>query len=237
MTPLERRYAWLLRAYPAWYRRERAGEMLGTLLEASPSGERRPSVRDARSLVIGGLRVRGPLTWCLSILWAVLGALGAGYNFVLSAHVPDAVNPEALTPGWVGEPNVIALAAQRGALTWFLLTIPVLVAGIARLRRRWRRAGAPGGWWVVSIAWAAAWSAGIALMFQIADWQPSAPAIYACSGNQGCVLAGYRHAILSPGELAICAAWLAVGAAMALILARAPRLRARYVPAGTVPGT
>ena len=237
MTPLERRYGCLLHAYPAWYRRERAGEMLGTLLEASPSGKRWPSFCDARSLVIGGLRVRASLVLCLSILWAGLGALGAGYNFILSAHVPDAVYPEALTPGWVGEPNMIAVAAQRGALTWFLLTIPVLVAGLARLRRRWSRAGAPGGWRVVSIAWAAAWSAGIALMFQIADWQPSAPAIYACSRNQNCVLAGYGHAILSPGELAICAAWLAIGAAMTLILARTARLRVRYVRDGTVPGT
>ena len=36
MTPLERRCRWLLRAYPAWYRHDRAGEMLGTLLEAGP---------------------------------------------------------------------------------------------------------------------------------------------------------------------------------------------------------
>ena len=28
MRQLERRYGWLLHAYPAWYRRERAGEML-----------------------------------------------------------------------------------------------------------------------------------------------------------------------------------------------------------------
>jgi hypothetical protein len=74
VTPLERHCGWLLRAYPLWYRRERAGEMLGTLLEASPPGRRWPSFRDARSLIIGGLRVRGLLVWCLSILWAGLGA-------------------------------------------------------------------------------------------------------------------------------------------------------------------
>jgi hypothetical protein len=32
MTPLERHCSWVLRAYPTWYRRERAAEMLGTLL-------------------------------------------------------------------------------------------------------------------------------------------------------------------------------------------------------------
>ena len=67
----------------------------------------------------------------------------------------------------------MAVAAQRGALTCFLLTI----------------------------------------------WQPSARAIYACSGNQGCVLAGYRHAIVSWEELAVAAGWIALAAAMALILA------------------
>ncbi|HMH94538.1 MAG TPA: hypothetical protein VK586_26065 [Streptosporangiaceae bacterium] len=50
MTALERRWRWLLRAYPAWYRRERGDEILGTLMEASPPGRRRPSLRDARLL-------------------------------------------------------------------------------------------------------------------------------------------------------------------------------------------
>ena len=50
MTRLERHCRWLLRAYPAWYRRKRAEEMLGTLLEASPPGRNWPSFRDARTL-------------------------------------------------------------------------------------------------------------------------------------------------------------------------------------------
>lgn len=58
MTRLERIYRWLLRAYPAWYRRERGDEILATLLEASPSGRRWPSLRDARALIVGGFRVR-----------------------------------------------------------------------------------------------------------------------------------------------------------------------------------
>ena len=235
MTPLERHCGWLLRAYPAWYRRERAGEMLGTLLEASPPGRRWPSFRDARSLIIGGLRVRRPLVWCLSILWAVLGALGAGYNFILSAHVPQAAW-EGIQQ-WVGEPEWIYNAACLGALAWLLLTIPVLVAGLVRLRRRSLPAGASAGGWAVS-AWAGAWFAGIALMFQVANWQPSAPAIISgnCWEGSGCMLAGYKHAALSWGELAVFAAWLALGAAMTLILARTARRRARRVPDGTVAG-
>jgi len=58
MSPLERRCRRLLRAYPRWYRRQRGDEMLATLLESSRPGQRWPSARDARALIIGGLRVR-----------------------------------------------------------------------------------------------------------------------------------------------------------------------------------
>jgi hypothetical protein len=281
VTPLERRFRWLLRVYPAWYRRERAEEMLGTLLAVSPPGARWPSFRDARALAIGGLRLRGPLACYLSIPWALLGAAGAGYNFILSEHVPDAVNPAALTPGWVGEPNMIAVAAQRGALAWLLLTIPVLVAGLvhiyrgklwawpaARLtaiawawliglalmllaaelaavawvlvtvpvlvaglirlyRRRLRAAGRAAG--LTAIAWTGTWMAGLALMYQVANWQPTAEAIWAgnCNVGAGCALAGYRHAVVSWKELAVLAGWLALGASMALILASTRSLRIR----------
>jgi hypothetical protein len=212
VTPLERHCRWLLRVYPAWYRRERAEEMLGTLLEASPPRRRWPSLRDVRALVIGGLRVRSFVVWCLAALWTGLGALGAGYNFVMSAHVPETaylgVQP------WVGQSGVVYVAAKLGALVWVLLTIPVLVAGLVRLRRM-----------LWATAWAAAWLVGLALMFKIADWHPTAPTIQACSKNLGCGLVGYRHAVLSWGEVAVFAAWLALGVGMTLILARPVRGR------------
>jgi hypothetical protein len=214
VTPLERNCRLLLRAYPAWYRRGRGEEMLGTLLEATPPDRTWPSFRDARGLIIGGLRVRGPVTWCLSMLWVVLGALGASYDFVLSLHVPEAsylgVQP------WVGQSGLTYTAADLGALAWVLLTIPVLIAGLLRIRRRRLRAerGA-----VAGMAWATAWMAGLALIYQVGARQPTAPAVWACSKNQGCSLAGYRHAVVSWGELIVIAGWLALGAVMALILA------------------
>jgi hypothetical protein len=226
VSALERRYRWLLRAYPAWYRRERAAEMLGTLLEASPPARRWPSFREAEALVIGGLRVRGLLVSCLSMLWAGLGAAGAGYVFILSTHRP-AIPTYSRIPCWVGEPGVIIAAGEAGAAAWLLLTIPVLVAGLVRLR------GSESWVW----AWAAAWVGGCALMFPVANWQPAAPAVSACTTNQGCALAGYRHAVVSWGELTVFAAWLALGAALTLILAKTGRRRARSVPDGTVPGT
>jgi len=65
VTALERRYRWLLRAYPGWYLVDRGEEMLDTLLEAaadtgsSPGAAVRqwPSPREARTLILGGLRV------------------------------------------------------------------------------------------------------------------------------------------------------------------------------------
>jgi hypothetical protein len=211
MTPLERRSRLLLRAYPGWYRRERAGEMLDTLLETSPPNRRWPSARDARALLVGGLRVRG-VAWCLSVLWASLGAAGAGYDFILSTHVPEAAYIGL--PSWVGEPDVTYFAGDLGAMAWLLLTVPVLVAGLVRLRRT--------DW---TVLWPVAWFAGLVLAFPVADWQPSAPAVYACSKGQGCALTGYRYPAVSWGELAVFAGWLALSAAMTLILARPVRRR------------
>ncbi len=58
VTALERRCQWLLRVYPAGYRRERGEEMLGTLLEATPPDRRWPTLRDGLALFHG--RIAGP---------------------------------------------------------------------------------------------------------------------------------------------------------------------------------
>jgi hypothetical protein len=223
MTPLERHCGWLLRAYPAWYRRERAGEMLGTLLDASRPGRRWPSFRDARVLVIEGLRARGS-AFFLTILWAGLGAAGAGYDFIASMHVSE-IPTYARIPCWVGEPGMIIDAGYLGGAAWLLFSIPVLAAGMTRLRRTdW--AG----------LWPIAWIAGFLLMIPIATWETSAPAVMSgnCWAGSGCILAGYRYAVVSWGELAVLTGWLALGASMTLTLARTGPPRARRVPDKTV---
>jgi hypothetical protein len=58
MTPLERRYRLLLRAYPRSYREHRGEEMLDTLLEAAGPDRKTPTWRDAADLVGGGVRER-----------------------------------------------------------------------------------------------------------------------------------------------------------------------------------
>ncbi len=216
MTPLERHCRWLLHAYPAWYRRDRAGEMLGTLLEASPPGRRWPSFRDARALVIGGLRVRG-WTWLLSMLWVVIGAGGAIYATVAFSH-PGYGEGLLIPPNiqWPGEPQVVIDVGVIAELAWGLLSGPLLVAGFVRLHG-WRPRN-----WLRAAAWAGSWVVGVALMNQAADW--------AAAGMRG------ASGVLSAGEMAICAAWLMLGAVMTWILAAPAPPRARCVPDKTVTG-
>ncbi|WP_329109538.1 hypothetical protein OG792_12260 [Micromonospora sp. NBC_01699] len=61
MTGVERRYRWLLRAYPRAYRQYRGDEMLETLLGTGETDHRHPSLRESLALVVGGLRVRSGL--------------------------------------------------------------------------------------------------------------------------------------------------------------------------------
>jgi hypothetical protein len=198
MTPLERHSGWLLRAYPAWYRRERAGEMLDTLLAASPPGRSWPSFRDTRALITGGLRLRG-WTWLLSMLWVAIGAGGAVYATVTFTH-PGYGQGDVFRPmfQWPGEPMLIIVVGITAQVVWMLLPVPVLVAGFVRLRG-WR----PRNWlWVAG--WAGSWMAGLALMITAGEWANAGTV-----GNRG---------VLSIGEMAICAAWLVLGSAMTWVL-------------------
>ena len=211
MTPLERRCRWLLHAYPAWYRHARAGEMLGTLLEASPPGRSWPSFRDARALVTGGLRVRG-WTWLLTMLWVVIGASGAIYATVTFSH-PGYGEGDVLFRGlfqWPGEPMATIAVGVIAEVAWMLLPVPLLVAGFVRLRG-WR----PRNWLRVA-GWAGSWVAGLALMIQAAEWE--------VAGEDG------TRGVLVVGEMAICAAWLLLGTVMTWILAAPAPPRARCVP-------
>jgi hypothetical protein len=196
VTPLERRCRWLLHAYPAWYRCQRFEEMLGTLMEASTPGRRWPSLRDARALVIGGLRVRGRVWW-LSILWVVMGASITGYTFFITTK--PFTNAGFWIPLWNTEPEAVSVAAYLTVAAWVVLTIPVLIAGFAQLRWRAFRMA----------AWAGAWVAGFALMYLAGKWGEY-------SGTSPVI---GSPAIVSWGELGLCAAWLALGAVMTWTLA------------------
>jgi hypothetical protein len=208
VTPLERRCRWLLLAYPTWYRRERAGEMLGTLLEASAPGRRWPSFRDARALVAGGLRVRG-WVWLLSMLWVVAGAAITGYIFFVTTQPPSWADVSLGIPLWSTDPEAFRIAVVLALAAWVVLPIPVPIAGFVRLRG-WRQRN-----WLRTAAWAGAWIAGLALMYLANVWGEDP---------------GYSPAIGSPAvvswrELGIVAAWLVLGAVMTSILAAQHRGR------------
>jgi len=150
------------------------------------------------------LRVKVPgiggRAWWLSILWVVLGAALTGYTFFVTTR--PFTNADFWIPLWNTEPTVLAITAYLAVAAWLVLAIPVLVAGFVQLR------GPGPGSWLRAAAWVAAWVAGLALMRQTGVWSEyPAPNVT------------YGPAVVSWGELAICATWLALGAVMTLILA------------------
>jgi hypothetical protein len=211
VTPLERRCRRLLRAYPAWYRRDRAGEMLGTLLEASGPGQSWPSLRDARALVTGGLRVRG-WTWSLSMLWVVAGTVGTGYDFYITTKPYTWADVSLGIEGWSTDPEAVRIAVVLATAASLALPIPALIAGFIRLHG-WR----PRSWLRIA-AWAGAWIAGFALMYQAEIWGNYPANCPAIGGPENCPAIG-SPAVVSWGEMGICAAWLVLGAVMTWILA------------------
>jgi hypothetical protein len=58
MSELQRRYASLMRLYPAAYRQARGAEMLTVLMDSAPQDRRRPQWREVQALILGALRVR-----------------------------------------------------------------------------------------------------------------------------------------------------------------------------------
>jgi len=224
VSSLERRCRRLLRAYPAWYRRGRGEEMLDTLLEASPPGRRWPSFRDTRALITGGLRVRG-WTWLLSMLWVAAGAVITGYIFY--ATTPNYISADIAGTGLIGisaGPAAVQIAAVLALAVWVALPLPVGIAGLIRFRG-WRAAN-----WLRAAAWASAWIAGVALLALVYVWGEyplhSCPNMPQTSVPPQCPYGS--PAVVSWGDLAICPAWLVLGAGMTWILARPARRS--YVP-------
>jgi hypothetical protein len=89
MPSLESTYRRLLFTYPGEYRREHEEEILATLVEAAEPGRRRPSLREARDLLAGGLRTRGMLATREGgrALWA--DGLRLGVLLLLAMRIGD----------------------------------------------------------------------------------------------------------------------------------------------------
>ncbi|MEU0564973.1 hypothetical protein ABZ297_06200 [Nonomuraea sp. NPDC005983] len=123
MTPLERRYRWLLLAYPRAYRAAHGRELLGVLVDCAAPGRTVPEFREAAGLVAGGLRERvrhgaGGNAW-----W---DGLHLGVTAVLALQLATLLPYAGSIPLWVALSGVALLAVLRGyarpALPVVLLT-------------------------------------------------------------------------------------------------------------------
>lgn len=144
------------------------------------------------------------------MLWAGIGAAASGFIF-FSSMQPVTVSSDGI-PTWLGgsgSANVVWTAGVVAIAAWLVLTFPVLVAGLARLRA-WERG---------RLLWSGAWVVGLPLMVLTKVWADNLPEKTTC-GTDGCgVVPYYGPAVVNLCELAICAAFLAIGAVMTWILA------------------
>jgi hypothetical protein len=99
VSAFERRSRWLLRAYPAAYRRERGEEMIGTLLDTTTDGRAWPRLRDSRALVMGGLQARAAQNRRLSATANLRIAVMAGVSMCLVLIGADDLGNWVIDPG------------------------------------------------------------------------------------------------------------------------------------------
>ncbi|RSM63975.1 hypothetical protein DMB66_21840 [Actinoplanes sp. ATCC 53533] len=130
---LEKRYRMLLRAYPAEYRRERADELIDTLLGDEPTTRRWPTLRQAASLIRGALRVYGGSTAARPtavLLWQGIH-LGAMAVLALGALIGLDDLVEAFQFGGFSDP--LAVLRDQGIHEVMVgAALVALVAGRAR---------------------------------------------------------------------------------------------------------
>jgi hypothetical protein len=134
---LARRYQALLRAYPKAWRDERGEEMLGTLLDAAEPGRRRPSAREAASIVGQGMlerlglrRRRSPgAVWAEGLRIGALIMLAATFTDVVISLVEAVQHPGV--PGaiaWHGTAIVLGIAAMAALIRGRPMVAAVLTA-------------------------------------------------------------------------------------------------------------
>ncbi len=143
LTPFERHARLLLRVYPAAYRRERGGEIIGTLLEAS-DGRTRPRLRDVRALTVGGLRARRAQnrqrTAGANLRVAVMAGLAIYTAIWFATYVAGVIQgfvwfgPGTPPPiGWMGWPAAVTalLAGATVVLAWISPRVALLAGALA----------------------------------------------------------------------------------------------------------
>jgi hypothetical protein len=149
-------------------------------------------------------------TWSLSMLWVVAGIVGTGYDFYITTKPYTWADVSLGIEGWSTDPVAVQIAVVLATAASLALSLPALIAGFIRLRG-WR----PRSWLRIA-AWPGAWIAGFALIYQSEVWGNYPANCPATADN--CPAIG-SPAVVSWGELGICAAWLVLGAVMTWILA------------------
>lgn len=130
---LEKRYRMLLRAYPADYRRERADELIDTLIGDEPTTRRWPTLRQTAALIRGALRVYGGSTAARPtavLLWQGIH-LGAMAVLALGAFIGLDDLVEAFQFGGFSDPLAV-LRDQGIHEVMVVAALVALVAGRAR---------------------------------------------------------------------------------------------------------
>ncbi|MEU8155222.1 hypothetical protein AB0B94_16285 [Micromonospora sp. NPDC048986] len=163
MTEIERRYRWLLRAYPRAYRQYRADEMLETLLATADDERQRLDLREAAALVVGGLRARtginqigsrsalGYSALRLSALSLLVYALtfwsGGLVSFLLTTLSEGPYNPGSWW--FVVIPVLLTIALFAAALGGYRLACAAAILTVAA--QHWTSNGWGLSFWISSV--------------------------------------------------------------------------------------
>lgn len=128
--PLERRYRWLLFAYPPGYREAHGDEIIGTLLEAASPTQRFPSAREATGLLLGGLRTRAGQAATASPPRVWSDGLHLGALLIVLANLGQAL--ELARASWIALVAVGALAVLRGWIRTAVAATAITALAVAR---------------------------------------------------------------------------------------------------------
>jgi hypothetical protein len=146
------------------------------------------------------------------MLWVAAGAVLTGYAFYITTKPWE---PDLGIPWWSTDPQAVQVTLVLAIAAFLALPVPLLIAGLIRLGG-WRR-----GNWLRTAAWAGAWIAGVALSELAGAWGQyplhSCPNMPQTAVPPQCPYGS--PAVVSWGVLAICPAWLVLGAVMTWILA------------------
>jgi hypothetical protein len=127
---LERRYRWLLLAYPPDYRAAHGEEIIGTLLEAASPTQRFPSGREATGLLLGGLRTRARQAAAASPPRVWSDGLHLGVLLIVLANLSQAL--ELGRGPWTALVAVGAVAVLRGRTRTAMVATALAALAAAR---------------------------------------------------------------------------------------------------------